>query len=763
MRSEIPAVHLNQYWQFIMLKRILYFLYSITIVCMGVATLIEKTSGTESVQRHIYGSWWFCLLWVLLTLVGVVYYNLHSHFFKRPNSLLLHFSFLLILAGALLTHTTSSRGMMHLRKNEATNEYLVNGKEGPQKKKLPFLVKLSAFDIKYHDGTNTPKDYDSHLIIIDGKNNIPAVVSMNNILKYRNIRFYQSSFDPDGGGSILSLNSDPYGISVTYTGYGLLFFSLIFMLFDPRGNYRKVLRNPILKNGFLILCIFLCSSPAHATTTVSKNVADEFGHLQILYNGRICPIQTFAIDFTRKLYGKTHYHQYTPEQVVAGFIFFGKEWSAEPIIKIKGENMKNTLQLPDFATVNTFFNQEMGGYTIGPYLEEYQEGQQDKFHQQIADVDDKIHLIMELRQGTLLKLFPHIQEGKITWFAPTDALPSAMDKGERLYIQQVFTFLYQDVLAGNDDAAIQLMKKIQKYQIKNGGNSIPATYKIKAEYLYNTIPFAKLLFMVNLTMGFICLFITIRQLTYKEKNRKNYPQLLFPTPIPRVILGLSWLTLSLCIVLRWIISGTIPMGNGYETLLNIAWIILFAAIILNRKYPILFTFAFILSGFFLLVAHIGQMDPQITHRMPVLNSPLLSIHVSIIMIAYALLSLTFLCSITALFLKTINPKVIADKQIAAMKALSEIFLYPSITCLGSGIFIGAIWANISWGQYWSWDPKETWALITLMIYIVPVHTNIVPSLRKPLIFHIYMAIAFLSILMTYFGVNYFLGGMHSYA
>jgi ABC-type transport system involved in cytochrome c biogenesis permease subunit len=717
-----------------MLKKILYFLYSVTVVCMSVATLIEKTSGTETVQQDIYGSWWFCMLWGMLALVGIIYYLQHSFLFRHPNILLLHTSFLLILLGALLTHLTSYRGMMHLRTNEPTNVYFEKGHHGIQKRELPFQIKLSAFNIKYHDGTNAAMDYDSHLIISDGSEKITAIVSMNHILNYRNIRFYQSSFDPDRGGSILSLNSDPYGIPVTYTGYGLLFLSLIIMLFDPRGNYRKVLRNPILKNGFLILCFFLCTSPTHATT-VSKNVANEFGRLYILYNGRICPLETFAIDFTRKLYGKTHYHQYTPEQVVAGFIFFGKEWSAEPILKIKDGDMKSTLQLPDFASINTFFNQEMGGYTIGPYLEEYQQGQQDKFHQQIADVDDKIHLIMELRQGILLKLFPHIQEGKITWFAPTDALPSAMDKGERLYIQQVFTFLYQDVLAGNDDAAIQLMKKIQKYQIKNGGNSIPATYKIKAEYLYNTIPFAKLLFMVNLTMGFICLFITIRQLTYKETNRKNYPQLLFPTPIPRVILGLSWLTLSLCIVLRWIISGTIPMGNGYETLLNIAWIILFAAIILNRKYPILFTFAFILSGFFLLVAHIGQMDPQITHRMPVLNSPLLSIHVSIIMIAYALLSLTFLCSITALFLKTINPKVIADKQIAAMKALSEIFLYPSITCLGSGIFIGAIWANISWGQYWSWDPKETWALITLMIYIVPVHTNIVPSLRKPLIFH----------------------------
>lgn len=172
-------------------------------------------------------------------------------------------------------------------------------------------------------------------------------------------------------------------------------------------------------------------------------------------------------------------------------------------------------------------------------------------------------------------------------------------------------------------------------------------------------------------------------------------------------------------------------------------------------------FGSLLSGFFMLVCHIGQMDPTITHLMPVLNSPLLSIHVSVIMMSYALLALTFVCGFTAISIAMFDKK--NRKMLEALAVLSRIFLYPALVTLGLGIFIGAIWANISWGRYWSWDAKEVWALITFMIYAVPVHTQSLPRLQRPMAYHIYTTIAFLAILMTYFGVNYFLGGMHSYA
>ena len=239
------------------------------------------------------------------------------------------------------------------------------------------------------------------------------------------------------------------------------------------------------------------------------------------------------------------------------------------------------------------------------------------------------------------------------------------------------------------------------------------------------------------------------------------------------LLTVSFLSLTLCIVLRWIVKGTIPMANGYETMLLTAWFVMAITLAslhrLKTMRALLLTFGFLLSGFFLLVSHINQMDPQITHMMPVLNSPLLSLHVSIIMMSYALVSLTFICGLVALVLLIINKlkrhqtSQELNLQLESLSVLSRIFLYPALTTMGLGIFIGAIWANISWGTYWSWDPKETWALITFMVYAVVVHTQSLPLFRRPLAYHVYMVLAFLTILMTYFGVNYFLGGMHSYA
>ena len=234
------------------------------------------------------------------------------------------------------------------------------------------------------------------------------------------------------------------------------------------------------------------------------------------------------------------------------------------------------------------------------------------------------------------------------------------------------------------------------------------------------------------------------------------------------MMSISFITLTYCEILRWIISKSIPMANGYETKLLLAWFVMLFSIIFYRKFKILIAFGFLMSGFFLLVSHIGQMDPQITPIMPVLSSPLLSIHVSIIMMSFALLSLTFICGLTALILYYTHrmkhdEATIIDEQLSSLCLISKLLLYPAITTLGIGIFIGAIWANVSWGQYWSWDPKEVWALITFMFYAIVIHKKSLPIFNRPLYYHIYTTVAFAMILMTYFGVNYFLGGMHYYA
>lgn len=822
------------------MKKLLIFLYVMVIIAMAVATIVEKYHGTAFVAEHYYGAWWFISLWAMLTAVAVAWF-LHRRV-RKLSAVLLHLSFVVILAGALLTHLTSRQGIIHLRLGETTNAYLSTERTDKGVLPLPFTIRLDDFTIDYHEGTNAAADYTSRFTVSDEDGERQGLVSMNNIYSHAGIRLYQSSYDDDLRGSYLSMNSDPWGIPITYLGYALLFTALVWMLFDPKGAYRQLIRTARQGRNVLMI-IALCAMgtqvraqsvpdnerPSASTTQQSsadtpstastkaqqsdqslppvlpRETADAFGRLFINYNDRICPLQTFALDFTKKLCGKRSYRGLSPEQVLTGFIFWGEAWSNEPVIRMKDGPLRQAKQLPAQCSVNTFFA-DGTGYLLGPHLREYYQGQNDKFHQEVMKTDDRLQLIMQLRQGKLLQLFPAPtvtdslrKKTSIVWYSPADHFPETMETERQEYIRNIFTLLNEDAHAARYDRMNEALEKMMRYQRTFGAASIPSSTKTRAERIYNAFPFATVLFMVNLTMGFLLLFFFIWRITkrkgsplqlprggrdsgngsssegkchsmdngqlknnnYSERNvRRLFYRRNLPISLSLVVLALSFLALTVCLALRWIISGTIPMSNGYETMLLMAWMIMLVSFIVCRRFRIILCFGFLMSGFFLLVSHISQMDPQITHIMPVLASPLLTLHVSIIMMAFALLALTFVCGLTALLLAVLKANRTA---LADLAVLSKLFLYPALTCLGFGIFIGAIWANVSWGTYWSWDPKETWALITFMVYAVAVHERSLRSLQRPLVYHIYVTLAFLTILMTYFGVNYFLGGMHSYA
>ena len=706
------------------MKKITSTFYIVVIVVMAIATIIEKYHGTQYVSENIYGSWWFAMLWGILTASAIIYFLKRK--VRRLSVVTLHLSFVLILAGALLTHLTARQGTIHLRQGEVTVD-----------EALPFSIRLDKFNINYHEGTMAASNYVSQFTVIDNDSEVKGETSMNSIFSHRGIRLYQSGYDPDERGAYLSYNSDPWGIPVTYTAYGLLFLSLVWILLDPKGRFRQTLKETS-RSAALLIVLLLLPVAASAQRTLPRETAEDFGRLYVVYNDRVSPLQTFALDFTKKLCGKRSYNGFSAEQVLAGFIFFPEDWNKEPLLKIKGGAMKDRLQLPDMCSVNTFFNHDMGGYILGPYLREAYNGNNDAFHKDVMKMDDRLMLIMELRQGKPLTLFPY--KSGAPWLSPTDKLPEEMTAENKTFIQNVFNLLYEDALSGNWQHFGNIVAGMKKYQEKYGASSLPTATQTKAERLYNSVPFATILFMVCLTMAFLSV-IRRRPVQWLSIG----------------ILALSFAALTLCMALRWIISGTIPMANGYETMLLMAWMIQLMALFLHRRFPIIITFGLLMSGFFLLVSHISQMDPKISHVMPVLSSPLLSLHVSIIMMAFALLSLTFIIGIFSL----VMPK---NTELSTLNSqLSTLFLFPAMTCLGFGIFIGAIWANISWGTYWSWDPKEVWALITFMIYGIALHDKSLPWLRNPKHYHLFMVFAFLTILMTYFGVNYFLGGMHSYA
>ena len=655
------------------LKKTLFALYVLVIVCMAAATVVEKYSGTDFVRSNVYGAWWFSLLWAVLTAAGGGYFLRHRC--KSWSGIALHLSFVVILAGAFVTHVSSERGTVHLRQGAYISTCVMYDRHNqPHDAQMPFQMRLDRFDVQYHEGTDAAEDYVSQFTIIDHGKQYSGKVSMNRIFRYGAMRFYQSSYDNDMLGASVSFNSDPIGIPLTYTGYALLFFSLVYMLFDPHGAYRKLLRLSHLKKGLMMMALLLALGSSSAEAHVlPKESADRFGRLMVLHNSRICPLQTLAIDFTKNLYGKASYNGYTPEQVLTGWMFYADDWMQEPMLRLKGAEMRDRLQLPEYVPVSQFFNSAMGGYTLGPYVQEYYGGNHDAFHSQVAAIDNKIQLIMELRSGSLLKLFPYTNKGKTTWFAPTDDLPNAMDREHQQFVRSICLLLGDCALASDYTQMDAVVGKMLKYQQKNGGASMPSDRRVAAERIYNRIPFATILFMLCLAMGIISFLYAIIRMCREDNGANN-------------------------------------VGTDAD---------------------------------------------------PVLNSPLLSVHVSIIMMGFAMLSFTFISGLTAILLRLVSRT--AQPKMVQLQQLSLVFLYPALAALGIGIFIGAIWANVSWGEYWGWDPKEVWALITFMIYAIPLHARSVAQLRRPTAFHLFMTLAFLTLVMTYFGVNYFLGGMHSYA
>lgn len=765
--NTLIVVFSHYHQNMVFIKKALLTLYVLLIVVMAAATVVEHCSNTPFVSEHIYGAWWFTLLWALLAAGGITY--IVKRHVKKWNILLLHLSLLIILLGALLTHLTSFSGTLHLRQGEAVDSYremmsMTETKSQP----LPFVVRLDRFDVVNHPGTTAASDYITRFSIADGKTITHAQVSMNKIFVYHGVRFYQASYDTDNLGSMLSVSSDRWGIPTTYTGYGLLFFSLLWLLIDPKGTFRRSIRqlshlggtvneskentsqarrSPILTKTILLLLAVPITS--HAQTSVPRETADRFGNLLMEYNNRICPAETYALDFVQKIHGDRSYKDYTAEQVLLGWTFYPEDWSGEPFIRIKSSEMRRQLGIGKYASVNAFFRD--GEYILGQPAYDYAHGtNKDAFHKACADIDSKLQMMMTLRQGTPFTLYPYtFSHHRTLWFSPFERFPKELPRKDADFIGRTFATLFVVARRGDFATVNSTLDAIAKYQQRNGGNSLPSKSRLTAEKIYNRLPYTTILFMLNLTLGMLTLVFMARRAT-----KAAHPL--------RVLLLLSFLLLTFVLALRWMIAGTIPLGNGYETTLAVAWMAQLFVLIFASTQPaghngltlLMCAFGFLISGFFLLVSHISLMDPAIGPLMPVLNSPLLSIHVSFMMMSYAFLAITFFCGLAALM---------RPCQAEALQVVSRVFLYPAIVTLGIGIFLGAIWANVSWGSYWSWDPKETWALITFMLYAIALHTQSLPRLSRPRAYHIYMVFCFLSILMTYFGVNYLLSGMHSYA
>lgn len=734
-----------------LIKRIAFGSAGLLVLLMMTATVVEKLQGTGTAWAAIYGSPFFTMLWGILAVCALVYLisrKLQRDFF----TFLLHIAFLIILAGALTTRLCGKQGSIHLRMNDTPVSAFVTS--GTEEEPLPFDVRLHDFRIDYYKGSFAPMDFTSRIRIEDNGMQAEGEVSMNRIFTYHHYRFYQSAYDKDGQGTTLAVSYDPWGIGITYTGYALLLLSVLGFFFQKDSMFRRLLRHPALRNKTVLLGVALLSSVAGMASEqpmhLSREAASAVGNLYIYYHDRICPLQTLAKDFTVKLYGKTTYKGLTAEQVFTGWFFYYDDWKAEPVIRIKSKEVQRRLGIGgDYACLNDFFGTE--GYK----LKENGTGSS-QYKREWNEANEKFNLISMTATGSILKIYPcRTEHNRTGWFAPVDDLPQDLPDEQWLFVRKSLGLLSEQVMKKNDAAILELTGKIRKYQQKTASEVLPSDIQFKAERLYNCLDYTRLLAMACLTIGILSFIFYCRRMSRPVCGKTRVNVFLLAA------LGIIAVYLLSLIGLRGFVSGHLPLSNGYETMQFLALCATLLTFIFYRKSEAVIAFGYMLCGLSLLVAMLGEANPPITQLMPVLASPLLSLHVVTIMIAYSLTAFIMLNGIMAIVLRYTHKDY--QDAVVRLQVMSRLILYPAVFCLALGIFIGAVWANVSWGRYWGWDPKETWALITLFIYAAALHASSLPAFRRPMFFHWFAVVAFLSVLITYFGVNFILGGIHSYA
>ncbi len=719
-----------------LIKTLAFALISLLIVTMIVATIIEQIYGSEYAHTHIYTAPWTIALWAVCAICSIIYI-----ISKRSNmgavTMLLHGSFIIILIGALISHLSAQQGKIHLRQDISEAQFV---SDAGNKFSLPFSITLTEFSVEYYPGTHAPMDFVSHIKLSDGE---VGKVSMNNVLNHSGYRLYQSSYDSDMQGTTLMVAYDPYGIGVTYCGYALLALTMLLFFIQKRSRYHILLS----RSAMLVIVAWCGCIGAKADTAMPKTINNEvakcFGDLYIYYNDRICPLETYALDFTQKIYGKAEYRGLNAVQVLAGWLFYYDEWKREPMIKIKEAEARKVLGISGkYASLQDFAS--FDGYKLEDVMQSAE-------YMKYTAANEKFSLVSSAATGSSLRIYPAISSHTIDWYSPADKLPADMPEDQWIFIRKSLNLIAQYIYDNDNKSVISTLSHIKKYQQKVvGTDDLPSDTRFRAEKLYNHLPPTTAIGGVCLVFGLLAYIIMLRHLLTAKKATG---ELAF-----KLLLFIILLFLSGSICLRWYVSNHLPLSNGFETMQFMAWCCTALSLTLHRRVGIItLPTGLLICGFSLLVSGFSQSNPQITQLMPVLTSPLLSIHVVLIMMSYALFAFMMCNGITAMILSR------HTEQVNSLRRVSLLALYPALFMLAIGIFIGAVWANQSWGTYWSWDPKETWALITMLIYAILLHDNSLKALRKPMTFHIYTVCAFVAVLMTYFGVNFILGGMHSYA
>ena len=653
---------------------------------------------------------------------------------------------------------------------------------------LPFALKLVDFELQRYPGSMTPSSYSSDVVLIDQEQgvNMPYKIYMNHVLDHRNYRFFQSSYDQDEKGTVLSVNHDP-GTLPTYIGYALMTLGMLWSLFVPSGRFQKLLQGvrKLQSSAGAIALVALFSlapqqldaaSPAIDETTLKsmqaydKEHADNFAKIAVQdHQGRMKPMDTVAHEVVAKITGRSVLYDLEPMQMFLGMLIQPELYQTIPMIKIGHKKIAVTLGLPEdtkYAKFTDFFTQEDGSYKIFSAVTEASQKkplEKTQYDKELIKIDERVNVAFMSFQGSLLRVYPKPDDANNKWMAPLDAIksfPKEQSDAVRVSMSAYFQMVAEGIKTGNWANANIALKGIRDYQEKYGSAVLPSKSHIEMEIKYNKFGLFGKLVPLYLVLGLLLLiFAFINVLKPAFSMKWIMKGALF-------ILALGFILHLIGLGIRWYVSGHAPWSNAYESIVFIAASTVFAGLILARRSPFALAGTAVLAGVTMGVAHMSFINPEITTLVPVLKSYWLMIHVATIISGDGFLGLGSILSLLVLVLYIIRGKdgtPNIDRSIKELTNLSEMGLIVGLFLLTIGNFLGGVWANESWGRYWGWDAKETWAAVTILIYAMVLHLRFVPALKSNFIYNVASTWAYSTVLMTYFGVNYYLSGLHSYA
>tara|TARA_Y100000815_G_scaffold101609_1_gene90364 strand:- start:20531 stop:23635 length:3105 start_codon:yes stop_codon:yes gene_type:complete len=664
---------------------------------------------------------------------------------------------------------------------------------GSKVHELPFAVKLNDFIATKYPGTESSyESFESKVTVLDTEqnNNFDARIYMNHVLDYRGYRFFQASYDQDEKGTILSVNHDFWGTWISYIGYFLLYIGLMAILFDKNtrfGDLKRKLEKVKEKKAAYIsaLLVFFTlgvSAQDHIHEEfsqqqldsliqkykVSEEHAAKFGRVIIQdAGGRMKPVNTFSSELLRKVSKSDTYKGMNADQVLLSMAMLDQAWYNMPVIYLSrgNDSLRSVAGIKKdakYAALADFFDAK-GNYKLSSLLDEaYREPVPNKFQKDFMEIDKRINLLYSALSGQILKVFPVPGDKNNKWVSYleiSEPTGTALDTVKNV-LPYYLTSLANATATNDYKLSESLLEGLKKYQHKYGAEVMPEDDKVEAEILYNKYDIFKKLFSWYMYAGLLMLFFVIVNIFNNSKwvkiGIKSF----------HIIVGLLFALHTAGLIVRWYISGHAPWSNAYESVIYVGWATMFFGLAFGNRSKLTVAAAAFVTSIVLMVAHWNWTDPEIGNLVPVLNSYWLMIHVAVIVASYGPFTLGMILGLVSMLLMlSVNDKNKAkvDLNIKEITYINEMALTVGLVMLTIGNFLGGQWANESWGRYWGWDPKETWALVSIMVYAFVIHMRFVPALRGSWIFNFFSVLAFASILMTYFGVNFYLTGLHSYA